>query len=176
VKKFGFLILIIIFASVSFAQTKSETSIKIAIVDTNVFNDREKGIKRLVKAENSYNIEHFTEHSLSKEIKVLEKEIDLLLNQNKPINEKYVELQKLKKELENAQEEKKAEYKRKYSIIVEPVIEKIRNKLQELNKLNGYILVIDKSNGSILIEGEVEDITEEFIKFCNESFEKEKPK
>ncbi len=175
-RKFCFLILILIFSSVSFAQTSSENSNKIAVIDTNILSDKEKGIKRLTQAENSYHVENFTAYSLSKRIDALEKEINLLLDQNKPINEKYVELQKLKKELENAQEEKKAEYKRKYSIIVEPVVEKIRKKLQEFSELNKYAVVIDKSQASIIVQGEVEDITEEFIKFCNDSFEKEESK
>lgn len=173
---FGFLFLILIFSSLSFAQIKSQASIKIAVIDTNIFNDTEKGIKKFVKAEDSYNIEHYQEHSLTKKINELENEINYLLSQNKPINEKYVELQKLRNELENAQAESKAEHKRKYSIVVEPVNERIRSKLDEFNKLHGYALVVDKSNGSILIDGGVEDITEKFIRFCNESFEKEEPR
>lgn len=172
-RKFSFLILILILTSVTFAQTTSENSTIVAVVDANVFNDREKGINRLVQAENSYNIENYEARSLSKKISALEKEIDLLLNQKSPINEKYLELQKLKGELLIAEDATRVEYKRKYSIIVEPVIEKIRIKLQEFNKIYGYALIIDKTFDSILVEGKVDDITEKFIQFCNESFEKE---
>jgi uncharacterized FlaG/YvyC family protein len=136
-KKICILIFILIFSSVCVAQTK------VALIDTSVFSDREKGIKILVKAENSYSIEYYEIGPLTKRINELDKE-------------------------------KKSEYERKYSIIVKPVIEKISGKLQEFIKSKGYTIVIDKSQttGIVgIVEDKTEDITKEFIRFCNESFE-----
>lgn len=170
-KIISFLFLTLILSASAFAQTA--TSNKVAVVDTSIFSDPTKGIKILVKRENSYNIEYYLEQTLRKRINELEKEVYCLQNQNKSSEKKSEELKKLKAELKRTEENKKAEIERKYSLIVKPVIEKIREKLKEFANLKGYAIVIDKSNTSLLIEGEVDDITSDFIRFCNEIFEKE---
>lgn len=169
----------LILTASAFAQAEQKlASNKVVIIDTTVFNNNTQGIKRLVVAERSFNVEHFYKHSLTKQIKTLEKELFSLDKQSKSFCEKSLELQKLKDELIRASEETKAEYERKYSLIVIPVIEKVREKLKEFFRVKGYAIIIDKSdilNSQTLIEGETEDITLAFIKFCNDSFEKEKP-
>jgi Skp family chaperone for outer membrane proteins len=171
-KLISLLILILVLTAASYAQ--STTANKVAVIDTEAFSKREQGIKKLIRAENSYSIESFGEENyLTEKIDTLKKEIYCLQNQNKSIADKNDELQKLKAELKNIREGKKAEYERKYSLVVSPVVEKIREKLKDFAKLKGYVIVIDKSEDSILVEGEVDDITSDFIRFCNESFEKE---
>jgi len=56
---------------------------------------------------------------------------------------------------------------------VEPIIQKIREKLKEFAKQKGYVIIVDKFS-SIPVEGEADDITLEFIQFCNDYFNKEK--
>ena len=165
----------LILTTSAFTQTnQTVSSNKIAIIDTSVFNDREGGIKILIQAEQSYNIEYYEKHSLMEKIDKLEKDINYLIRENQSINEKYIELQKLQAEFKLVKESKKADHNKKYSIFVSPVIEKISKKIKEFSKLKGYAIVIDKFESSILFESGTDDITSEFIKFCNDSFDKEK--
>ena len=174
------LIVPFVFASTAMAQTKkpqAPSQAKVAMVDTYVFSDENKGIKVLVKAIRSYSNDNFIEYPLREQIKKLEEEINDLLNQGATINEKYVELGKLKAELSRMEESDKASESKRYSIIVGPVEKKIFEKVKEFAKLKGYFIIFDKSKleqSPIFIEGEIEDVTVEFIKFCNDAFDKEK--
>ena len=143
-------------------------------IDTSIFGDSEKGIKILVKAERNFDLEYFKEAALIRKIEKLKKEINDLLFQDIPINENYIKLQNLENELKDAQLASKNEYERRYSILVTPIIEKIREKLEEFANLNGYPIILEESKAGFIVSGEIDDLTFEFIKFCNESFEKEK--
>ncbi len=137
IKAINLLILTMVFTASVFAQAnQSGNSNKIAVIDTSLFNNQKQGIKKLIQAERSYSIENFEGYDLKKEINELETKIIYLLSKNESINESYTELQKLKAELKDNQEHTKAEYHRKYSIVVEPVIEKIRRKIIEFSKIN----------------------------------------
>lgn len=169
--------------TVSFSQAKSEETntsknecFKVAVINTMTFYDKEKGIKKLVQAENLLGfIEYFEIHSLTKRIEKLENEIHLLQSQGKSVEEKNAELKGLKEELKLAWKQKKAEIERKTDILVKPVIDEIAVKLEEFAKLKGYTVVLDLAKSkSILVVTHGIDITVEFIQFCNDHFDKEK--
>lgn len=168
----------LIFANISNAQienTQVANTSKVAKLHTDLFN-KEHGIKVLIQAENTYNVEYYEQFSLEKKINNLKEEINYLLGRKEPINDKYAELQKLTVKLNQVNATTKAERERKFSLIVAPIIKKINKKVKEFAKLKGYFLVLDEYSEAQLIEGEIVDATWEFIKFCNESFDKEKLK
>ena len=168
--------LILVFTTSTFAQVQkvnSNPNCKIAVVDSSVFDDRINGIKVLVKAKNSYFNESFYLSDLKKDIDDVKKQINLLIAQNQSINEKYVELQKLKSKFLMAKEQSEFNERKRYSIVVSPIDKKIREKLDEFILQNGYALVMDITETEVIIKGNTENITMAFIKFCNESFEKE---
>ena len=168
-------ILILILTVSAFSQSnKKNISNKVVLIDTSVFADKQQGIKILLQLYESYLAENRKPILLSERIDMLERELNNLQRHNKPIKEKYEEIQKLKVELNNAQKETTSERRKRYSIIQKSIVEKIVEKLKEFVKLKGYAIVIDKFHKGFLLESEIEDITKFFIQFCNESFEKEK--
>jgi Skp family chaperone for outer membrane proteins len=173
---------IFVFTVLAIAQSENNqltTFNKIAVIDTFVFHDKQKGIKRLIQAINFVRVEGYKLYDLEEKIEKLKKEIFCLESQNKSVDEKKIELQKLEDEFKRTEAEKKALYEKQHSIIVTPVAEKISEKLKEFAKLKGYKVVVDKFSllePSITIVNEWQDITSEFIEFCNDYFEKEKLK
>ena len=171
-KKFLPLILFLMLSASVFAQTGGNSVVvKAALIDTKAFDDGEKGIKLLVNAnEILKNIEYFEINNLTKRIKETKLEIDSLIAAKKPITEAFSKLKALENQLGKAEAEKKEEFNRKYSYVVAPVMDKIRKKFAEFALKKGYTILIDKSNGSVLTESDVEDVTTEFVKFCNDAF------
>ncbi len=167
-------VLFLIFPASLFAQTnRNPDSSKIAVIDTSIFDDNEKGIKLLVNAKRSYHIEYFEIHALKKRIENVKSEIKLLIERNEPINEKFIELRRLENELDESEKAKVKEFDRKWNLVITPLENKIKEKLKEFASKNGYAVLIDKKSTGFLIENDIKDVTFEFIKFCNDSFEKE---
>lgn len=147
---------------------------KIAVIDTNLFEDETKGIKLLFQKKiTSESSENFYLFGLIDRVTNLEKEIDELLIKKVSINEKYIELLKLKAEFKEAKERDEESNRKRYSLMVAPINQRIQQKINEFIKLKGYSVVFQKDGILELSDIEVTDITSEFIRFCNESFEKE---
>ncbi len=179
-RKIKLLILTLILSVTAFAQI-NQTAVrnKVAVVDTESFYDEKAGIKKLANAEKQMGIldcfamERY--FSLTQELQKLEKEITLLQCQKITVDDKLKQLQKLKDDSKQSKDEVDACKDIAKLQTVEPVIQKIREKLKEFAKQKGYIIVTEKFS-SVLVEGEVDDITSEFIQFCNDYFDKEKLK
>jgi Skp family chaperone for outer membrane proteins len=180
-KGFRFFIVSLIFvlilsalASAQMEQTSVKTG-KVAVIDTYLFYDETRGIKKLVEAkkivysESSSNIS-----SLDTQINDLQKEIDSLIAQNKSINEAYLKLDKLVLERNGASRKNQDEIIKRHKLFLRPVYEEIKKKAKDFAELKGYSIIVDKSEVNFLVEGEVDDITSEFIQFCNDAFDKEK--
>jgi Skp family chaperone for outer membrane proteins len=168
-KILGFVVLSLFLCVSSFAQDK------IAVIDTNVFYDEKSGIKVLTETIKSTYECDFQSSSFRKKIAELKNEINNLKTQDKSIDEKSLELSKVEEEFNLYRKNRDESYKKRYSLLVEPVIKKIGEKVKEFAKKNGHTIILDvsKSNDWFICEL-CNDITNEFIKFCNEEFEKEK--
>lgn len=157
----------------SFAQSK------ITFVNKHIFSDEKTGIKELVavnkqlEAEFTPQIEKFNNN-----LKAFQ---DYLLNCSKTrhcagLEKRIAEQEKQNKEfIENFN----IHLKKRKSEIIEPINKRISDKLKEFAKLKNYEKIFDLSDNeledsALLYTDDPVDVTQEFIKFCNEEFEKEK--
>lgn len=160
----------------SFAQNK------IAVVNGYLFYNEKLGIKKLTKMVSFLDTQHngctYSCGPLRREIVKLTGEIEQLKALGKSVADKTLELSNVEKELENIMEKDRSHSKKLYSIFVEPIEKQIKDKLKLFEKEKGYLKILDlsddKTADGILYIDESIDITDEFIKFCNEEFEKEK--
>ncbi|MBS1796864.1 MAG: OmpH family outer membrane protein [Acidobacteria bacterium] len=168
-----------IFAVSAFAQTASN---KIGLIDTGVFGDEKEGITKFVQALKSLDAE-FTPLSnelqtMGTKIQALEKEIKDLqakASTNVPIDQKTVnakleEYDKLTREYKFKQEDAKARYERREAAVLQPLRQDIGAAIQEFTKKNGYVVIIDvsKDNTGMFIGLDVAaDVTKQFIAFYN---------
>lgn len=167
--------------SVSAQTAKSINSAKVAVINTLSFYDEMTGIKKLALAEKQMGMTDcaasFHYGSLIEEIKKLEKQIAELKCQKVAVDSKLLQLQKLKDESQQALKENDACKKKVREQSVEPIVKNVREKLKEFAKMNGYEIVIDKFTiieSLVEINNDLPDITTEFIKYCNDYFNKEK--
>jgi Skp family chaperone for outer membrane proteins len=165
--------LVLILTTGAAAQTVAVKG-KVAVINTYIFGDEERGIKKLAVALRSLYGEDPGAAALEEQRTAAQKEIDARIAQNKPINEAYLKLNALNSEYNRRLGNRKTEIDKKHRLFVEPVYEEIRGKLKEFTALKGYSVVIDIGDSGFLVEGEIDDITQEFIQFCNDAFEKEK--
>jgi Skp family chaperone for outer membrane proteins len=147
---------------------------KIAGVDTDAFYDEKSGIKILTNAVISTYDDDFDTPRIRKRVVELKVEIQRLKTLTKPVESQELEIAKLEAELQKRQEL----YEKRRSILFEPLLKKIQSKLEIFSTQKGYTKIIDlsddKSINAVLYFDESIDKTTEFIKFCNEEFEKEK--
>lgn len=184
VKSLQFVILLLIFCVSSFAQNK------IAAVDTNAFYDEKSGITELVIVNKKLEVEF---KPVQEEIESLNKRLEKIIIENqqhpsknqsisevaKKSEEQWLEAQNLSNELNSKVEKAKDKYEKRKAEIIEPINKRIAEKLEVFKKSKGYMIVFDKNkldDETVIIEDEPIDITNEFIKFCNEEFEREKQK
>lgn len=172
-------ILLLILAGASFAQ------IKIAVVDTNVFENEKLGIIELVIANKKVS-EEFKPLSETLQIEgekiiKLSKEMVKMLElcektpcSPKLIEEKIEKVHKLEKELLTKINEARVKFEKRELEIVEPVKKRIAEKLDIFKQKKGYFSIFDRSKIDDSFIDEKLDITTDFIKFCNKEFEKEK--
>jgi Skp family chaperone for outer membrane proteins len=176
------LIFVLSFSAVTFAQTAGKSAfIKVAVINTERFFDDKTGIKRLVWAERVMGsldpVEAFRHVDLLREAENLEKEIATLKCQNQNVDDKVSKLQKLKDEIKQTKDAVDAFRERQEAIIYTPVMDQIREKIKVFAKDKGYEIIIEKTTvieSFVNIEGEIDDVTLEFIKFCNDAFDQEK--
>ena len=108
-----------------------------------------------------------------KEIKSLEKIEQPNDFPGKRINDLISECEKLEKEMKLIADEAKSQYEKRKAEIVEPINKRITEKLEVFRTNKGYKTIFDVSKVAMKNEN-LPDVTNEFIKFCNEEFEKEK--
>lgn len=174
-RTFVLLIFTLLVCVSSFAQNK------IAVVDASVFYDEKNGIMELVtsnkKLEDEFKpkAEKFNDigKELAKDITICSKtgHCDL-----KELEKRITEYEKQNKEFK---ETFYTQFEKRKAEIVEPINRKIGDKAKEFVKKKGYAMLLDisksKSESWIICElCHDNDVTNEFIKFCNEEFEKEK--
>lgn len=166
---------------------------KIAFVNKQIFSDEKIGIRELVEANKNLDAEF---EPLDKELQSLSKKLQEIVirvktgheYRNKKLTqaeikkkseENFLEVKKLSNEIHSKGEKaKNLHQKRKIELII-PINKKISEKLKEFTKQNGYEKIFDLSeneleDSDLLYTNDPIDVTEEFIKFCNEEFEKEK--
>ena len=185
----GVSIFALVFFTISFGQSsqiESSQNIKIAIVYSNEFSDAETGIKEFVlaiqKVEDKFKVENDDLNDKYEEVKNLAKKILIVNNchENCKVGETEALINELEKRNCNNRSEQnrlKKEIEKYSNEILEPVKIKIKASLKSFAKSKGFGIVLD---GSLLKESailtdwsELPIITKEFIKFYNESFDKE---
>lgn len=162
----------------SFAQNK------IAVVDTNAFYDEKSGIIDLISVNKKVREELKDKlDSDYKEIQKLINELEEIRNRPKvgcPSTELIEEKIKKLDQLQSSFKLKINEANIEFTNREKPINERITAKLEIFKKNKGYLIILDQSKmeSSFFIyeEDSSIDITKEFIKFCNEEFEKEKHK
>jgi Skp family chaperone for outer membrane proteins len=181
-KLFSLPIFIIIFSLAFFAQ-----SVKTAKVNFDAFEDEKIGIKELTDVLGKLDIEFnpkFDELKLAADkITKFEKEIRAKYKDYgtscpigpSKIQEEADAYEKLVADYKEKQEYASFLFEKRRKEVTEPISKRIRVKLAEFNKIKGFAFIHDSSNSnSFVIDGVTIDVTQEFIKFCNEEFEKEK--
>ena len=189
-RKFSFIILILIFSSFCFAQTendKTETSIKVAVINSETFFDESTGIIELVLAKKELD-EEFEPLNQDLLLKINEvekcnneiKKIAEYMNSPEPnpqvcfgsisIRDRVFKCENLIKETEEKREDVKVLYEKRKLEIFADVNKKIENALKLFAEQKGYSVVLDSSkiNSSGVILGIMSDITKEFIQFYKE--------
>lgn len=177
IKTLQIIVLSLILGISSFAQNK------VAVVDTNVFYDEKLGITELVVASKKLEDEFKPKAEKFNDIgKELAKDI-IICNKTGHCDLKEKELEKRITEYEKQNKEFKqtfyTEFEKRKVNLLEPIKKKIGDKVETFKQKKGYVVIIDISrNGDssffIYEEDSNPDVTKEFIKFCNEEFEKEK--
>lgn len=172
-------ILIIIVLSL-FLCASSFAQNKIAVVDTSVFYDEKHGIMELVTANKQLEDEFKPKAEKFNDIgKELAKDITSCSKTGhcdlKELEKRITEYEKQNKEFK---ETFYTQFEKRRSEIVEPINRKIGDKAKEFVKKKGYAMLLDISkiddDWFICELCQDNDVTKEFIKFCNEEFEKEK--
>lgn len=162
----------LLFCISSFAQNK------IVVIDSNAFYNEKSGIKILINAVIATYDCDFQSSSFIKKIGELKNEIENLKVNSKSTDEKVSELSKIEEEYNSYRKRRAESYKKRYSVLVEPIEKKIKDKLKLFINEKGFTQIIDLSDDRVVdavlyIDSSI-DVTNEFIKFCNEEFEKEK--
>ena len=169
-KLFQITFFILILAGVSFAQNK------IGFINGYEFYDEKNGIKKLVEAVNSTFVCYFDGLELEDKAGKLKGDIQALKIMGKPIEQKVLELSEVEEQLKKLNEERILADKKRYTLLVGPIEKQINDKLELFANKNGYkkIFNIVDLEDSLLYIDESSLVTKDFIKFCNEEFEKEK--
>ena len=166
----------------SVATVFGQSPTRVGLIHSSRFDDRTNGIKRLIQATNVALA--FTTCNRCSEmrryIKSIEKEINELKSRNQPLGDRETRLQTMKNEYLRAVELSKQDFDRKAKLVVEPVLNDIRDLIKKFAVEHGYGIIVDKY--SVLFESpipvgeeKVPDVTAEFIKFCNADFERRWP-
>jgi Skp family chaperone for outer membrane proteins len=176
---FSLPIFIIVFSLAVFGQAE-----KYVLIDSNAFEDEKKGINKLASIVETV-IKDFSEtgmglYDLQRSIDKLSDEIKDVKKAEKPIAEKELRIKQLIDLLEKSKKEREAAFEITLAKTTNPIRKQIKQKLVEFAKKNGYSIVFDvaiaKYSETIFafwIDDSI-NITEDFVKFCNEEFEKEK--
>jgi Skp family chaperone for outer membrane proteins len=179
-KNFNFLILILIFATVSFAQTEENqiaTNVKVAVIYSDKFADEKVGIDEFIEAKKTLEAEFKPEElelkasfekvdKLRKEITQLSKAYEVSVG----LVEKKINEYKLANcEFRSRTEQIRNVFNKRESEIYTEVNDKISTALKQFAFQKGYEIILDgsKSNDFTVLSGDYHDITSEFIDFYN---------
>jgi Skp family chaperone for outer membrane proteins len=176
---FRLLIFIIVFSVTVYSQ-----SIQIAKVDSAALEDDKTGIKELIGELAKLKLEF---KSRTDELKLL---ADKITKFQKEIQAKYKDYgtscpigpskiqeeaevyEKLIADFKENQENTSSLFEKRRKELTEPIYKRIGAKLVEFNKIKGFAFIYDSADVNSIPESI--DVTQDFIKFCNEEFEKEK--
>jgi Skp family chaperone for outer membrane proteins len=163
--------------------------IKIAVIDTSAFEDEKTGIKKLIEANKKLN-EEFKPHS--DELKVMYERMQKLFKEFEEANSrcnksfhcsekdaeesrnKLDEYKLLSDKLKSKQEVVKSLFEKRKAELSSDINKKIADAVKQFTKEKGFDAIFDKSKIENVINhiDTFPDITDEFIKFYNESFDK----
>jgi len=175
-----------LFAVSAFAQTQPAAGTRIAVINTQAFDDEKGGIAKYTAAMNA----------LDKEFAPLQQEIQGLVNRYNalgaeikklqdsanaptpvPIDQKTAqakvdEYQSLETQIKRKQEDGKAKLEKRQQEVMGPILQDIGKAMDEYGKQKGYAMILDgaklDSAGLILaVDLTKVDVTKEFITFYN---------
>jgi Skp family chaperone for outer membrane proteins len=174
-----------VFAALFAVSAFAQTQVKIGLINTLAFDDAKEGITKYVTAMNNLETEfkpdNTTLQTLGTRIQNLQKEIEVFQKQiqegkvpvdQKTVNAKVEEYDKLVREFKFKEEDAKARFQRREQALMGPLQQDIGKAMQEFAKQKGYTIILDVAKlgnaGLILAIGDDKaDITKEFIVFYN---------
>ncbi len=176
------LFLAAIFAVSAFAQ--AATTGKVGLVNTLAFDDKDgitKYISVLNSLETKFKPKNDELNSSITKYQALQKELQNyqeMANSGKKIpiadadvQKKADDLEKLGRDIKFKQEDAKAQYQRRYQIVVGPIYADIMKAMQEFTKQKGYAVILDGAKleeaGILIGFDDKFDVTKEFITFYN---------
>lgn len=173
-----------LFAVSAFAQTGAAPATvtgKVGLINTFAFDDEKAGIAKYRAALNALDAEFKTLNdelqASGARLQALGKEID---NLRKPggapigeaaLNAKVEEYRTLDTQIKRKQEDAKAQYNKRYPVVVGPVYGDILKALTDFAKQKGYAVILDgaklEESGILMGFDEKYNVTAEFIQFYN---------
>jgi len=150
---------------------------KIAIIDTEAFNDEKAGIARLVTAmkgvDNEFQPRRNELKGLTDRYTTLVTEIEKTKSVIDPnaLAQKNDQAQTLKTEIQRKQEDAQAAYQKRMGEVIAPVYDDIGKSLQAFARQRGISVIFDaaKLQGGIFLVNDAVDITRDFIAEYNRS-------
>lgn len=170
-----------IFAVSAFAQTAATS--KIGLINTAAFDSKE-GITKYINAmnalENEFKPDNTALQTMATKLKTLQTEIQIFQKQvqdgkvpvdEKTVNAKLEEFDKLSREYKFKEDDAKARFTRREPVVMNPIRQDIGKAIQDFATQKGYMIILDAakldSAGLILALDTKSDITKEFIIFYN---------
>ncbi|MEO8072087.1 MAG: OmpH family outer membrane protein [Acidobacteriota bacterium] len=172
-----------VFAVSAFAQTAPTG--KVGLVNTLAFDDKD-GITKYISVLNSLGTEFKPKNdeltALGTKYQALQKELQNYQETlSKPggkipisdadLQKKADELDRMSRDIKFRQEDAKAQYQRRYQVVVGPIYQDIMKAMQDFTKQKGYSLILDGAKleeaGILIGFDDKYDITKEFITFYN---------
>ncbi len=183
------LIFVLILSALAFAQTENPQTLsqnKIAVINTEAFYHKDTGIKELADVYSQLEIEFKAKNDelalMFEGSKKMLKEIEDFgvckfgCPSESVFKAKRDEYEKLLCKIQIENSVAKSLYKKRELELAGIVKKKVAEAIKQFAKEKGYVMVLDssKDNASVIIEGETDEITKEFIKYYSENFTKSK--
>lgn len=173
-----------LFAVSAFAQAvPTAASGKIAIINTQAFDDAKAGITKYTNAMNTLDRDFAADNTalqtMGTKYQALQEEIRKLQAQpasvpipQTTVQAKIDEYGKLEREIKFKQEDAKARFESRRAAVLGPVLQDIGKAMQDFAKQKGYVMILDASkmaqSGLLLAVGDDKaDVTKDFITFYN---------
>ncbi|MEP7036858.1 MAG: OmpH family outer membrane protein [Acidobacteriota bacterium] len=172
-----------VFAVSAFAQTAPTG--RVGLVNTLAFDDKDgitKYISVLTSLETEFKPKNDELTALGTKYQALQKELQNYQETlSKPggkipisdadLQKKADELDRMGRDIKFRQEDAKAQYQRRYQVVVGPIYQDIMKAMQDFTKQKGYSLILDGAKleeaGILIGFDDKYDITKEFITFYN---------
>lgn len=169
----GFTAVLLFFSAIAGAQTGT----KIGLVNSYQFADEKAGIMKYVSANKALVLE-FT--PIENEIKGMNDRLRIITSEvsgprtaaeQKAVEARVEEAQKLQLDIKRKTEDAKSRYTRREQVVLGPIMQAIGQGLQDYAKQKGYALIFDLAkdqNGLLIAVGDQSvDVTKDFIAFYN---------